>query len=100
MFESGVHHSPAVGGGQSDFVRLGAECEVAVRLRSGLPASGVPYSREQAAEAAVGALMPAFELVDDRGADYSDLYFLGVAADNAWNAGVVLGPGEGGLAIP
>ena len=36
--------------------------------------------------------MPAFELVDDRGADYSNLYFLGVAADNAWNAGVVLGP--------
>ena len=35
--------------------------------------------------------MPAFELVDDRGADYSNLYFLGVAADNAWNAGVVLG---------
>ena len=36
--------------------------------------------------------MPAFELVDDRGADYSDLYFLGVVADNAWNAGIVLGP--------
>lgn len=29
--------------------------------------------------------------MDDRGADYSNLYFLGVAADNAWNAGVVLG---------
>ena len=36
--------------------------------------------------------MPAFELVDDRGADYSDLFFLGVVADNAWNAGIVLGP--------
>ena len=90
VFESGVHHSPARVSAD-DFVRLGAECEVAVRLRSDLPASGVPYSREQAAEA-VGALMPAFELVDDRGADYSNLYFLGVAADNAWNAGVVLGP--------
>ncbi len=89
VFESGVHHSPS-SVESSDFVRLGAECEVAVRLRSDLPAGGVPYSREQAAEA-VGALMPAFELVDDRGADYSNLYFLGVAADNAWNAGVVLG---------
>ena len=89
VFESGVHHSPAsVRSG--DFVRLGAECEVAVRLRSDLSASGAPYTRERVAEA-VGALMPAFELVDDRGADYSDLYFLGVAADNAWNAGVVLG---------
>ena len=90
VFESGVHHSPA-SVKAADYVRLGAECEVAVRLQSGLPASGAPYGREAAA-AAVGALMPAFELVDDRGADYSNLYFLGVAADNAWNAGVVLGP--------
>ena len=90
VFESGVHHSPA-SVSATDFVRLGAECEVAVRLRSDLPASGAPYTRERVAEA-VGALMPAFELVDDRGADYSNLYFLGVAADNAWNAGVVLGP--------
>ena len=90
VFESGVHYSPA-SVNASDYVRLGAECEVAVRLKSGLPASGAPYGREAVA-AAVGALMPAFELVDDRGADYSNLYFLGVAADNAWNAGVVLGP--------
>lgn len=90
VFDNGVHHSPA-SVKSSDYVRLGAECEVAVRLQSGLPASGAPYGREAVA-AAVGALMPAFELVDDRGADYSNLYFLGVAADNAWNAGVVLGP--------
>lgn len=90
VFESGVHHSPA-SVRAADYVRLGAECEVAARLRSGLPASGAPYGRDAVA-AAVGALMPAFELVDDRGADYGNLYFLGVAADNAWNAGVVLGP--------
>ena len=35
--------------------------------------------------------MPAFELIEDRGADYKNLFFLGVMADNAWNAGVVLG---------
>ncbi len=90
VFESGVHYSPALVRA-ADYVRLGAECEVAVRLRSGLPASGAPYDRNGAA-ASVRSLMPAFELVDDRGADYSNLYFLGVAADNAWNAGVVLGP--------
>jgi len=39
----------------------------------------------------VDAVMPAFELIEDRGADYSDLFFLGVMADNAWNAGLVLG---------
>ena len=37
IFASGVHHSPA-SVSASDYVRLGAECEVAVRLRSGLPA--------------------------------------------------------------
>ena len=90
VFESGVHHSPAAVSA-ADFGRLGAECEVCVRLSADLPASGAPYDRKGVA-GAVGSLMPAFELVDDRGADYSNLYFLGVAADNAWNAGVVRGP--------
>ena len=35
------------------------------------------------------ALMAAFELVDDRAADYSDIHFFSLVADNAWNAGVV-----------
>ena len=35
--------------------------------------------------------MPAFELIEDRNADYSNLFFLSAAADNAWNAGIVLG---------
>ena len=90
VFRQGVHHSPATI--QSDnYVRLGEECEVAVRLTNDLPASGAPYDRAKASQA-VGALMPALELVDDRGADYSNLYFLDVVADNTWNAGVVLGP--------
>ena len=90
VFRQGVHHSPATVNGD-DYVRLGAECEVAVRLARDLPASGAPYDRAKVSQA-VGALMPAFELVDDRSADYSNLYFLDVVADNTWNAGVVLGP--------
>ena len=90
VFERGVNHSPAAVRA-ADFGRLGAECEVAVRLSADLPASAAPYVRD-GVRGAVGSLMPAFELVDDRGADYNNLYFLGVAADNAWNAGVVLGP--------
>jgi 2-oxo-3-hexenedioate decarboxylase/2-keto-4-pentenoate hydratase len=37
--------------------------------------------------------MPAFELVDDRQADYAQLaaQVLTLIADNAWNAGIVLG---------
>ena len=89
IFASGVHHSPATIKG-SDFVHLGTECEIAVLLSRDLPANAAPYGVNSVSEA-VAALMPAFELVDDRGADYSDLFFLGVAADNAWNAGIVLG---------
>ena len=89
VFASGVHHSP-ITVKISDYVHLGAECEIAVLLSRDLPSSAAPFDRESVS-GAVAALMPAFELVDDRGADYSDLFFLGVAADNAWNAGVVLG---------
>lgn len=74
-----------------DFVRLGIECELAVRLARDLPAAGAPYDRAGVAEA-VGACMAAFELVDDRNADYGDLDLPSCIADNGWNAGVVLGP--------
>lgn len=90
VFASGIYQSPASIDGAA-YVHLGAECEVAVLLSQDMPSEFAPYDRGSAADA-VGALMPAFELVDDRGADYSDLFFLGVVADNAWNAGIVLGP--------
>ena len=90
VFASGVHQSPASING-AEYLHLGAECEVAVLLSSDMPAASAPYDQSSASEA-VGALMPAFELVDDRSADYSNLFFLGVVADNTWNAGVVLGP--------
>ncbi|MGH8677740.1 MAG: 2-keto-4-pentenoate hydratase, partial [Burkholderiales bacterium] len=43
--------------------------------------------------AATGARMPAFELVDDRHTDYTRIssLILTLIADNAWNAGIVLG---------
>ena len=89
IFANGVKNSP-VTVDRSDYVRLGAECEIAVQLNDELPASEGPYDRQSVAKA-VDAVMPAFELIEDRGADYKDLLFLGVMADNAWNAGVVLG---------
>ena len=89
VFTSGVHHSP-VTVNSSDYVHLGAECEIAVLLDQDLPASAGPYDRDSVA-GAVSAMMPAFELIEDRGADYSNLFFLGLAADNMWNAGIVLG---------
>ena len=76
----------------SDYGRLIVEFEVAAQLAADLPLQGAPYTRDSVA-AAVGALMPAFELADDRNADYRTLstQAYGLIADNAWNEGAVLG---------
>ena len=87
-----IHSTPA-SARLADYVHLGVECEIAVQLGTDLPAAGAPYSRDSIADA-VGVVMAAFELVDDRRADYAQLapQVLSLLADNAWNAGIVLGP--------
>lgn len=86
-----IHSSP-VTLRRTDYVRLGVECEIAVQLGKDLPAAQAPYRRDQVGDA-VAAVIPAFELVDDRQADYTQLaaHVLTLIADNAWNAGIVLG---------
>ncbi len=76
----------------ADYAHLIVEFEVAVKLAEDLPAADAPYTRERVAQA-VGAVMPALEIADDWNADYKDLakHALLLAADNAWNEGVVLG---------
>ncbi len=91
IFTRTIHHSP-VTLRRTDYVRLGIECEIAVQMGTNLPAAQAPYSRDQVANA-IGAVMAAFEVVDDRAADYATLaaQVLTLIADNAWNAGIVLG---------
>ncbi len=72
------------------FVRIGMECEIAVRLQRDLPPRAEPYSRQDVASA-VAEVMAAIELVDER---YRDFRTLGVAtliADDFFNSGCVLG---------
>ena len=91
IFADRIHSSPA----RLDlgkFISLKIECELAVRLGHSLPPLAAPYTGETVA-AAVEAIMPAFELVDDRAANYNDTSALSLIADNCWNAGVVLGRG-------
>jgi 2-keto-4-pentenoate hydratase len=68
------------------------EFEIAVELGRDLPSRKRDYDRESVARA-VAAVRPAFELADDRGADYASLnqHGLQLIADNAWNEGAVLG---------
>ena len=75
----------------ADFNRVGVECEIAVRLARDLPAAGAPYSRDGAA-AAVGALLAAIEVVDDRYRDYRAFDVATLISDDFFNAAAVLGP--------
>jgi 2-keto-4-pentenoate hydratase len=76
----------------SHYGRLLVEFEIAVELGEDLAPRRGGYDAAQVA-AAVAALRPAFELADDRGADYTTLnrHGLQLVADNAWNEGAVLG---------
>ncbi|MSO85657.1 MAG: 2-keto-4-pentenoate hydratase [Rhodospirillales bacterium] len=64
------------------------ECEIAVRMGADLKGPGVT---PDAAEAAFGSLMGAFEIVDARTRDWR-IAGIELVADNAINAGFVLGP--------
>jgi len=91
MLEGSILRSPARVRA-AGYVRLVVEFEIGVELAEDLPALGAPYTRERVAQA-VGAVMPALELADDREADYRQLrsQSLMLIADNAWNEGAVLG---------
>lgn len=89
IFSKVIHPSPA----RVDvaaYHHLGVEFEVAVRIGDDLPASGEPWTRASVA-GRVAACLPAFELVEDGGADYKTLDAFTLVAQNTWNGGVVLG---------
>ena len=88
VLASPVHRSGAVVR-RADFGRLGLEFEIAVRIKSDVPAAGTPYTADMIAPH-IGGVGAAIELVDDRSADYANLDVLSLLADNSWNAGIVL----------
>jgi 2-keto-4-pentenoate hydratase len=73
----------------SSLVRLGIEFEICVRLGRSLAPRAEPYEMQDVS-AAVDAVAPAFEVIDDRNSPYP-LDMLSLVADNAWNEGIVLG---------
>jgi 2-keto-4-pentenoate hydratase len=88
VLASRVHRSGATVR-RSDFGRLGLEFEIAVRIKSDIPVTGVPWTAEMI-EPHVDGVGAAIELVDDRNADYASLDVLSLVADNSWNGGIVL----------
>lgn len=85
-----IHASPAAID-RSRFLHLVIECELAVRIGRDLPLRDKPYDRAEV-RAAIGTVMPAYELIEDRNAIYKETKATSLIADNAWNGGVVLGP--------
>ena len=75
---------------RSGFVRLGIECEIAVELARDLAPSGAPVDRHAAA-GAIGAVMAAIELVDERYKDFRSLGIPTLIADDFFDSGCVLG---------
>ena len=83
-----VHRSGA-SVSRADFGRLGLEFEIAVRIKSDMPASRPAFTAEAIAPH-IDGVCAAIELVDDRGADYANLDVRSLVADNSWNGGIVL----------
>jgi 2-oxo-3-hexenedioate decarboxylase/2-keto-4-pentenoate hydratase len=79
---------------RTTLVRPGVECEIALRLAAdlgrGKDPRALPFDRESVAPA-VGALMAAIELVDDRYRDWQRLDAPTLVADDFFAAGAVLG---------
>jgi 2-keto-4-pentenoate hydratase len=89
IFVRTIHQSPAKVHA-ADFVNLRIESEIALKLGADLPASAAPWTRESVAPAISGA-MPAFELIEDRNADYAKTVATSLIVENCWNGGVVIG---------
>ena len=98
VFASGVHDS-GVSLRHRDFVRVGVECEIAVRLGSDLPASQAPFAAATVATA-IEAYHPAIEIVDERYVDWQTLGAPTLIADDFYAAGCVLGTPVMRLAAP
>jgi len=89
IFSRTIHRSPAKLRA-ADFVNLRIESEIALQLGAELPATKAPWTRETVAPA-VAAALPAFELIEDRNADYATTEALSLIVENCWNGGIVTG---------
>jgi 2-keto-4-pentenoate hydratase len=92
IYAKRIHPSPATIV-KGDYVNVRIECELAVRLARDLPRGSAPFTRDDV-RGAIGDVMAAFELIEDRHADYKATKALSLIADNAWNGGIVTGEGR------
>ena len=89
FFAGDVRRSPATVA-LAEFRHLGVEFELAFELARDVAPGAGPHDAASVRGLIAGA-RPAFELVDDLGADYAALDACTLVAANAWCGGVVLG---------
>jgi 2-keto-4-pentenoate hydratase len=89
VFAKGIYESGA-SLRTKDFVRVGVECEIAVKLARDLSATEAPFTAEWVGEA-IEAYLPAIEIVDDRYVDWQSIGAPTLVADDFFAAGCVLG---------
>jgi 2-keto-4-pentenoate hydratase len=89
VFEKGVHDT-GVSLRAGDYVRVGVECEIAVRLARNLSPTEAPFTAEWVMEA-IESYHPAIEIVDDRYEKWETLGASTLIADDFFAAGCVLG---------
>ena len=90
IFEKRVHTSPAALK-TTDYIHVMLECELAVRVSRDLDGPAGSHTATSVSNA-VGEVMAAFELIEDRNAVYADCDVRTLIVDGSWNAGIVLGP--------
>ena len=74
----------------SNYGRLGVEFELAIEIGEDFGTNSNNLTVEKCMRK-VSAVYPAFELIDDRNADYPTVDLISQTADNSWNANTVLG---------
>lgn len=100
LYENEVHDK-SVTLHLSDFVGVGVECEIALRLGQDLTPQDAPYTKDQVA-GAVDQIMAAAEIVDNRYLDFHDFGIPSLIADDFFSGGAVLGAGNdpSGIDVP
>lgn len=89
IYASNVYPAPhALSMGR--YMHVVLEFELAVRVGRTLAGKATPWTREEV-RAEITEVMPAYELIEDRNAIYKETRPTTLIADNAWNAGIVLG---------
>ncbi|MEM7239684.1 MAG: fumarylacetoacetate hydrolase family protein [Pseudomonadota bacterium] len=88
LFESEILTSPAKLD-VADYHGLGIEFELAVEIGREISRPG---SDRETIRSQIASIHPAFEMIVDRGANYAALDARTMIVDNAWGAGIVLGP--------